>query len=72
MKRKFNLWILNIVLTATISFFLGAGNSGQLEKEVSPSKKGIGTLKLSGKNFAKPEYLQKNSRRRKLSLSLFP
>lgn len=53
MKKKLNFWILNILLTATTSFFLNGGGFEEHKREISPSKGGIGTLKLSGKNFAR-------------------
>jgi hypothetical protein len=53
MKKKLNFLILNIFLTATISFFLSGGGFEEPKRKISPSKGGMGTLKLSGKNFAR-------------------
>lgn len=45
--------MLNVLLTVVTSFFLSVGNFWELKGEVFQGKKGIGTLKLSGENFAK-------------------
>ena len=52
MNKKLNFWILNIFITVATSFFLNSGSFEEHRREISPSKGGIGTLKLSGKNFA--------------------
>ena len=50
MKKKFNFWIVNIFLTVVISLLLNGGIFAG-DTEVTPLiKKGMGTIKLLGKN----------------------
>jgi hypothetical protein len=50
MKKKFNLWIINVFLTVVISLLLNGGIFTGNTKVTPLDKEGMGTIKLSGKN----------------------
>ena len=50
MKKKFNFWILNVLLTIMTSFLFNNGVLSASTKMISPGNGAIGTIKLQGKN----------------------
>ena len=54
MKKKLNFWTLNIFMMVVTSFLFNGGVLAGHTETISLSKGRMGTVKLSGKNFATP------------------
>ena len=55
MNKKLKFWILNIILTVITSLLFNGVDFEDSKRDVLSSTRGIGTLKLSDKNFIRPE-----------------